>query len=79
MQSMIAKYYLNESKAEIKVYLVLMPILMLLFGVGLGLIIGAAGDQSPIVLASLLLWIVAIPLTLIGYSVHKVFKKIDVI
>lgn len=79
MQSTITKYYLNESKVEIKVYLVLLPILMLLFGVGLGLIIGASGDQSPIALPSLLLWIAAIPLVFTGYSVHKVFKKIDVI
>jgi len=76
---MIAKYLHNDSKNEIKLYLVLVPILMLLFGVGLGLIIGASGEQSPMSLALSLLWTAALPLVFIGYLVRKIFRKIDVL
>ncbi|WP_340676766.1 hypothetical protein [Paraglaciecola sp.] len=74
---MIAKYLHNDSKNEIKLYLVLVPILMLLFGLGLGAIIGASGGQSPMSLVLSLLWTAAVPLIFIGYLVHKTFKKID--
>ena len=77
MQSMIAKYLHNDSKNEIKLYLVLVPILMLLFGLGLGVIIGASGGQFTMSLALTLLWTVAVPLIFIGYVVHKTFQKID--
>jgi hypothetical protein len=42
MQSMIAKYLHNDSKKAIKLYLVLVPILMLLFGLSCGIIIGSS-------------------------------------
>jgi hypothetical protein len=74
---MIAKYLYNDSKSEIKLYLVLVPILMLLFGIGLGVIIGASGGQFTMSLALSLLWTAAVPLIFIGYVVHKAFKKID--
>ncbi|MGO4893548.1 hypothetical protein [Flavobacterium sp. W21_SRS_FM6] len=77
MQSMITKYLHNDSKNEIKLYLVLGPILMLLFGMGLGAIIGASGGQFTMSLFLTLLWTVAVPLVFIGYVVHKTFQKID--
>ena len=79
MQSMIAKYFQNDSKNEIKLYLVLVPILMLLFGLGLGVIIGASGGQFTMSLALTLLWTAALPLVFIGYLVRKMFQKIDVL
>jgi hypothetical protein len=77
MQSMIAKYLHNDSKKEIKLYLVLVPILMLLFGLGFGVIIGASGGQFTMSLT--LLWTSAVPLIFNGYLVHKTFKKLDVL
>lgn len=79
MQSMIKKYSINDSKNEIKLYLVLVPILMLLFGLGLGLIIGASGEQPLMTLALSLIWTAALPLIFIGYLIRKTFQKIDVI
>jgi hypothetical protein len=76
---MIAKYLQNDSKNEIKLYLVLVPILMLLFGLGLGVIIGASGWQFTMSLALTLLWTAALPLVFIGYLVRKMFQKIDVL
>jgi hypothetical protein len=76
---MIAKYFQNDSKNEIKLYLVLVPILMLLSGLGLGVIIGASGGQFTMSLALTLLWTAALPLVFIGYLVRKMFQKIDVL
>lgn len=77
MQSMITKYLHNDSKNEIKLYLVLVPILMLLFGMGFGAIIGASGGQFTMSLVLTLLWTAAVPLIFIGYVVFKTFQKID--
>jgi hypothetical protein len=76
---MIAKYLHNDSKKEIKLYLVLVPILMLLFGLGFGVIIGASGGQFTMSLTLTLLWTSAVPLIFNGYLVHKTFKKLDVL
>jgi hypothetical protein len=74
---MIDKYIHNDSKNEIKLYLVLVPILMLLSGLGFGVIIGASGGQFSMSLALTLLWAVVVPLIFIGYVIHKTFQKID--
>jgi formate hydrogenlyase subunit 3/multisubunit Na+/H+ antiporter MnhD subunit len=79
VQNMITKYLDSDSRNEIKLYLVLVPILTLLFGLGLGVIIGASGELSSTALALLLLKTASIPLIFMGYLVHKVFQKLDVI
>jgi hypothetical protein len=50
---------------------------MLLFGLGLGLIIGASGEQPPMTLVLSLIWTAAFPLIFIGYSIRKTFQKIE--
>lgn len=77
MQSLITKYVQKDTKNEIKLYLTLLPILMLLFGVGIGVVIGTSGGQYSISLAFSLLCTAAVPLVFIGYLVHKIFQKID--
>ena len=76
---MVEKYRQNDSKNEIKLYLLLVPILMLLFGLGLGVIIGSSSELSSTALALLILKTASIPLIFVGYLVHKVFQKLDVI
>lgn len=67
----------SELRSEIKLCLLLIPILTLFVGVGLGAMIGASELLSTMSIILLTLKSIAIPALVIGFFIHQVFKKVD--